>query len=398
MLTSSSEPDAFIMQGSREYKRATFALFCAGFATFALLYCVQPLLPQLATYFSITAANSSLALSVTTFSLAAGLLISGALSESWGRKRVMVVALIGACTLGLSTAWVTNWHVLLVLRTLLGIMLSGLPALAMAYIVEEFDPSSLSVAMGTYISGTALGGLLGRLVTGILSDWGGWQVALGGIATLALIACGLFIWLLPASKHFFAQPLSLKGVVQNYVQHIANKQLRILFWLPFLLMGSFVALFNYIGFYLSQAPFELSSSVIGFLFLVYLLGIWSSNIAGKLVAKKGARPVLLSAIGVMLLGALLCLTFQLSVIIIGLALFTAGFFGAHSVASGLVGRTATKARAQASALYLSFYYLGSSVLGYAIGWFWLHGNWQWVVGVISIILLVAYRQAQLITK
>lgn len=398
MLTSSSEPDAFIMQGSREYKRATFALFCAGFATFALLYCVQPLLPQLATYFSITAANSSLALSVTTFSLAAGLLISGALSESWGRKRVMVVALIGACTLGLSTAWVTNWHVLLVLRTLLGIMLSGLPALAMAYIVEEFDPSSLSVAMGTYISGTALGGLLGRLVTGILSDWGGWQVALGGIATLALIACGLFIWLLPASKHFFAQPLSLKGVVQNYVQHLANKQLRILFWLPFLLMGSFVALFNYIGFYLSQAPFELSSSVIGFLFLVYLLGIWSSNIAGKLVAKKGARPVLLSAIGVMLLGALLCLTFQLSVIIIGLALFTAGFFGAHSVASGLVGRTATKARAQASALYLSFYYLGSSVLGYAIGWFWLHGNWQWVVGVISIILLVAYRQAQLITK
>jgi len=398
MLTSSSDSDAFIMQGSREYKRATFALFCAGFATFALLYCVQPLLPQLATYFSITAANSSLALSVTTFSLAAGLLISGALSESWGRKRVMVVALIGACTLGLSTAWVTNWHVLLVLRTLLGIMLSGLPALAMAYIVEEFDPSSLSVAMGTYISGTALGGLLGRLVTGILSDWGGWQVALGGIATLALIACGLFIWLLPASKHFFAQPLSLKGVVQNYVQHIANKQLRILFWLPFLLMGSFVALFNYIGFYLSQAPFELSSSVIGFLFLVYLLGIWSSNIAGKLVAKKGARPVLLSAIGVMLLGALLCLTFQLSVIIIGLALFTAGFFGAHSVASGLVGRTATKARAQASALYLSFYYLGSSVLGYAIGWFWLHGNWQWVVGVISIILLVAYRQAQLITK
>ena len=398
MSTSSSEPDAFIMQGSREYKRATFALFCAGFATFALLYCVQPLLPQLAAYFSITAANSSLALSVTTFSLAAGLLISGALSESWGRKRVMVVALIGACTLGLSTAWVTNWHILLVLRTLLGIMLSGLPALAMAYIVEEFDPSSLSVAMGTYISGTALGGLLGRLVTGILSDWGGWQVALGGIATLALIACGLFIWLLPASKHFFAQPLSLKAVVQNYVQHIANKQLRILFWLPFLLMGSFVALFNYIGFYLSQTPFELSSSVIGFLFLVYLLGIWSSNIAGKLVAKKGARPVLLSAIGVMLLGALLCLTFQLSVIIIGLALFTAGFFGAHSVASGLVGRTATKARAQASALYLSFYYLGSSVLGYAIGWFWLHGSWQWVVGVISIILLVAYRQAQLITK
>lgn len=398
MLTPPSEKDAFIMQGSREYKHATFALFCAGFATFALLYCVQPLLPQLAAYFSITAANSSLVLSVTTFSLAAGLLISGALSESWGRKRVMVVALLGACILGLGTAWITNWHLLLVLRTLLGIMLSGLPALAMAYIVEEFDPSSLSVAMGTYISGTALGGLLGRLLTGILSDWGGWQMALGGIATLAVVACGLFIWLLPTSKHFVAQPLSLKGVVHNYIQHLSHQKLRILFWLPFLLMGSFVALFNYIGFYLSQPPFDLSNSVIGFLFLVYLLGIWSSNIAGKRVAKRGARPVLLSAIGVMFVGALLCLTFQLSVIIVGLALFTAGFFAAHSVASGLMGRTATKARAQASALYLSFYYLGSSVLGYAIGWFWLHGNWYWVVGVISSILMVSYRLALRITK
>src|SRR5699024_7543628 len=102
----------------------------------------------------------SLALSVTTFGLAGGLLLSGALSESWGRKPVMVTALLLACSLGLATALVRDWHLLLVLRTLLGLALSGLPALAMAYIGEEFDPASLPVAMGLYIGGTALGGLL----------------------------------------------------------------------------------------------------------------------------------------------------------------------------------------------------------------------------------------------
>lgn len=379
----------FIVRGSREYTKATLALFCGGFATFALLYCVQPLLPQLAEFFAVSSASSSLALSLTTFGLAGGLLVSGALSESWGRKPVMATALVLACLLGLATALATDWHLLLVLRALLGIALSGLPALAMAYIGEEFDPASLPVAMGLYIGGTALGGLLGRLLTGVLSDLGGWPLALGGIATLGLLACLLFIWLLPPSRHFVAQPLSLPGLLGNFCQHLGNADLRVLFFLSFLLMGSFVALFNYIGFYLSAEPFGLSGTLIGFLFLVYLFGIWSSNTAGRLVSRRGARPVLLGALIVMLTGALVCLLPWLAAIIVGLALFTIGFFAAHAVASGLVGQRAGGARAQASALYLCAYYLGSSVLGYAMGWVWQHWGWQPLIGCLAIALLLA---------
>ena len=379
----------FIVRGSREYTRATLALFCAGFSTFALLYCVQPLLPQLAEFFAVSSASSSLALSVTTFGLAGGLLVSGSLSESWGRKPVMVAALVLACSLGLATAIVRDWHLLLLLRALLGIALSGLPALAMAYIGEEFDPASLPVAMGLYIGGTALGGLLGRLLTGVLSDMGGWTLALGGIAGLGLLSCVLFIWLLPPSRHFMAQPLSLRGLLGNFVRHLGNADLRVLFFLSFLLMGSFVALFNYIGFYLSAEPFSLSGTLIGFLFLVYLLGIWSSNAAGKLVWRSGAKLVLLGALALMLAGVLLCMVPLLAVIIVGLALFTTGFFAAHTVASGMVGQKAGGARAQASALYLCAYYLGSSVLGYAMGWVWQHWGWAPLIGCLSAALLLA---------
>ena len=143
-----ADSSAHLMRGTPAYRRATLALFCAGFATFALLYCVQPLLPLLAAHFSVSAAGSSLALSLTTLSLAVCLLVSGALAKRCDH--------------------------LLWLRALLGLALSGLPALAMTHVGEAFGPAALAAAMGLYIGCTALGGLLGRLLAGLLSDLGRW--------------------------------------------------------------------------------------------------------------------------------------------------------------------------------------------------------------------------------
>jgi YNFM family putative membrane transporter len=378
-----------LTRGTVAYRRATLALFCAGFATFALLYCVQPLLPLLAAHFSVSAAGSSLALSLTTLSLALCLLLSGALAESWGRKPVMVAALGLACVLGIACALVETWDYLLLLRALLGLALSGLPALAMAYVGEEFDPEALPAAMGLYIGGTALGGLLGRLLAGLLSDVGGWPLALGGIGGMGLLALALFIWLLPPSRHFRAQPLSLRGLLGNFGQHLGNPQLRALFMLAFLLMGGFVALFNYVGFRLAAAPFNLSSSLIGLLFTVYLVGIVSAGWAGCLVSRLGARQVLQGGIAIMLLGVALCATPWLSAVVLGLGLFTLGFFAAHAVASGQVGRHAKGAKAQASALYLCAYYLGSSVVGYAGGYVWEHAGWLPLLAVLASLFVLA---------
>ncbi|RJG14410.1 MFS transporter [Pseudomonas cavernicola] len=387
-------PSVHLTRGTSAYRRATLALFCAGFATFALLYCVQPLLPLLAAHFAVSAASSSLALSLTTLSLALCLLVSGALAESWGRKPVMLAALGLACVFGVGSALVASWHWLLVLRALLGLALSGLPALAMAYVGEEFAPESLPAAMGLYIGGTALGGLLGRLLAGLLSDLGGWPLALGGIAGLGFIALGLFIWLLPASRHFKAQPLSLVGLLGNFAEHLRNRELRGLFLQAFLLMGGFVALFNYVGFRLAAPPFSLSSTAIGLLFSVYLVGIFSAGWAGRLVLRLGARRVMQGGIGIMLFGVALCAMPWLSAAVLGLAFFTLGFFAAHAVASGQVGQRAKGAKAQASALYLGAYYLGSSVVGYGAGYVWEHAGWLPLLAVLVALFLFAGWRAR----
>lgn len=389
-----SPVSSHLMRGTAAYRRATLALFCAGFATFAMLYCVQPLLPLLAAHFAVSAASSSLALSLTTLSLALCLLLAGALAESWGRKPVMVAALGLAVLLGLACALVERWQWLLGLRALLGLALSGLPALAMAYVGEEFEPDSLPAAMGLYIGGTALGGLLGRLLAGLLADLGGWPLALGGIAGLGLLALLLFVWLLPPSRHFQAQALSLRGLLGNFAGHLGNAHLRLLFLLAFLLMGGFVALFNYVGFRLAAPPFSLSATVIGLLFVVYLGGILSAGWAGRLVTRLGARRVLQGGIGLMLLGVLGCAAPWLWLLVPGLALFTLGFFAAHAVASGQVGQRARQARAQASALYLCAYYLGSSLLGYAGGWIWQHFGWSALLVALAGLFLLALLAAR----
>tara|TARA_Y100000296_G_scaffold24039_1_gene28414 strand:- start:326 stop:1504 length:1179 start_codon:yes stop_codon:yes gene_type:complete len=385
---------AHLSRGTPAYRRATFALFCAGFATFALLYCIQPLLPMLAAYFSVSAASSSLALSLTTLSLAVCLLISGALAESWGRKPVMAAALGLASLLGLASVLVDSWQLLLALRALLGLALSGLPALAMAYVGEEFEPESLPAAMGLYIGGTALGGMLGRLLSGLLSDLGGWQLALGGIASLGLLALVAFVWLLPPSRHFTAQPLSLRILLTNFRLHLGNPVLRGLFLQGFLLMGGFVALFNYIGFRLAGEPFGLSSTLIGLLFVVYLGGIFSAGWAGRLVPRFGARQVLRGGVALMLIGVGLCATSWLVSIVLGLGLFTLGFFAAHAVASGQVGSHAKGARAQASALYLCAYYLGSSVVGYGAGYVWDHAGWLPLMALLAALFVIAGWRAR----
>lgn len=393
-MSASSEPARFIQRGSADYRRATLALFCAGFATFALLYCVQPLLPLLAAHFDVSAAASSLVLSLSTLSLAGAMLVAGALAESWGRKPVMLAALGLACVLGIACALVDDWQVLLVLRMCLGLALSGLPALAMAYVGEEFDPPSLPAAMGLYIGGTALGGLLGRLLAGLFADLGGWELALGGIAGLGLLALLLFYWLLPPSRHFQAQPLSVRTLLNNFRLHLVNRDLRILFSIAFLLMGGFVALFNYVGFRLAAAPFGLSSTLIGLLFTVYLMGILSAGWGGRLVPRFGAVPVMLGGILLMVLGIVLCALPWLLAVALGLALVTLGFFAAHAVASGQVGQRARGAKAQASALYLCAYYLGSSAIGYGGGWIWSHFGWLALLALLGGLFVLAAVQVR----
>lgn len=383
------ELPTYIRKGTPQFMRTSLALFSGGFATFALLYCIQPMMPVLSKAFSITATQSSLALSVSTAMLALGLLVTGPLSDAIGRKPVMVVSLIAAALFTLASAAMPTWEGVLVMRALVGLSLSGLAAVAMTYLSEEIHPHHLGLSMGLYIGGNAIGGMSGRLISGVMVDFVSWHAALALMGGLALLA-GLVFWrVLPESRHFRPAPLKPATLVEGYRLHFRDAGLPWLFLIGFLLMGSFVTLFNYIGYRLLAGPYQMSQALVGVLSVVYLSGIYSSAWVGSLADKVGRRKVLWAAILLMLGGLVLTLFNPLGVILAGMAIFTFGFFGAHSVASSWIGRRAQRAKGQASSLYLFSYYVGSSLAGTLGGLFWHLYGWEGVGLFIGSLLVVA---------
>jgi YNFM family putative membrane transporter len=390
-----------LIAGTSAYRRANWALFCAGFSTFSLMYCAQPLLPVFAAHFGVSPAQSSLALSLTTGMLALSIIVVGVNAQRLPRKPLMAISLFASAVLTLAAAAMPDWSHLLVLRALVGIALGGVPAVAMAYLAEEVHPNSLGLAMGLYIAGSAFGGMAGRVITGLFADFYSWRVAMAAIGTAGLISAALFTALLPKSVRFLPSATATwRSARDDLGGHLKHGALLCLFALGFLLMGGFVTVYNYAGFRLMAPPYMMNQSLVGAIFTVYLVGIVASAWFGRLADRYSRIGMLTLGILLMLAGALMTLMQPVFWIVLGVAVLTFGFFAAHSIASGTVGKLARGAKAQAASLYLLAYYLGSSVLGSVGGNIWSHGGWPGVIAmvcaVLTIALWVCYRLAGLI--
>ncbi|CUH95745.1 putative MFS-type transporter YybF [Propionispora sp. 2/2-37] len=381
--------DGLIEKGDAQYWKTIAALFLGSFATFALLYCMQPLIPVFSAVYHIPPASASLSISFATGSLAVAMLFMSWLSEAKGRKCVMAVSLLGSSVLAIAAAFSSNFALLLVIRILQGILLAGFPAIAMAYINEEFSPYITGLVMGIYVSGNSVGGLLGRIMISTLTDFFGWRFALGTLGFISVLASLWFWFSLPESRNFQPRPLRLKDTLAGVFGNLREAQLCCLYAVGFLIMGSFVTLYNYIAYPLMAPPYNLSQTIVGCIFVVYLVGTFSSTFMGKMADNVGSAKVLCLSLVIMLAGAVITLTMNIYIKVIGVAVFTFGFFGSHSVASSWVGKGRQTGKAQAASLYLLFYYIGSSILGAWGGKFLLWHGWKGVVLLIGLALSTA---------
>lgn len=372
------------LRGSRTYTSITRAAVLAGFSTFAQLYCLQPLLPRLAGDFGITPARSSLVVSASTLALAGGLLLGTVLADRLPRKGLMCSALLGSSVLTVASALSPSFPLLVASSACRGFVLSGVPAIAMAYVGEEVEPAALGRAMGLYISGTILGGMSGRVVTSLLAAWLSWRWAVGLVgAACFLVALGL-TRSMPASRHFHPRRREVRAVLRGALHYLGDPALLALYAFAGLMMGSFVSVYNYLGFRLEAPPFELPRPLIGALFSMYAVGILGSSLAGHWSDRMERRGLLWRLAALTLGGLVLMLPERLPVVALGLTLFTFGFFGAHTVASGWVSTRAQQGRAVASSLYLLFYYVGSSVLGTWSGVVVHAHGWAGLVAVLGL--------------
>lgn len=378
--------------GNRGYRRMILALFAAGVATFSQLYSPQGLLPAISRDLGVSEAEAALTVSTATLGLACSVIVWSAVADRVGRLRAMKMAVLAAVVLGLLVPASGGFGMLLALRFAEGMALGGIPAVALAYLSEEVAALHSAAAAGTYIAGTTLGGLAGRLVAGPLGEWAGWRVGTLVVALMAAAAAILFVVIAPKPRGFTPVPRGTPGAPSVWAKlwmNLRRPQLLALYAQGFLLMGGFVAVYNYLGFRLEAPPFSISATVASLVFVAYLSGTWSSGRAGALVARFRRLPVLLGAIGLMAAGLAATLFDWLPAILGGLLVFTAGFFAAHAVASGWIPLLGVGGRAQAASLYNLAYYAGSSIFGWAVGLAFAAVGWGGLVLCVGVLLGIA---------
>lgn len=380
--------------GTGEYWRATAALSLGSFLVFAIVYLTQPLLPLFVVEFGLSEFMSSLSLSVVVFCISVALLIYGPVSDAVGRKRIMVWCMAGGVISTLLTAYVSDYSALLFLRAVQGLFLAGLPALAMAYMSEEFSPKALSVSMGLYISANSLGGMSGRILSGVVAEHWGWRTSFTVIGLLSVGLFAAFVFLLPRSRNFKPSPLRWRSAASAMLGHLKNSTLSIGMLIGGLHFLVFIGSFNYLTFLLSEEPYQLSASQLGFLFLAYAAGSLGSTVSGRLSDQWGKSRCMMVGIIILALGLLLTLVSWLPIILMGLVLQCFGFFFSHSASASWVNSRAAFAKASAASLYLFFYYLGGSLGSFYLGWFWHLYRWPGVVGGGMLVFVLTFFLAK----
>lgn len=389
--------DYRISKGTGEYWRAIIALFCGSLVTFGAEYCVQPIIPVFTETFFLEPATASLAVSFGTGGMAIAMLFIAEFAKRLPRKMVMSIALIVPAILAVIMALSDYFGLILVLRLCQGILLAGFPAMATAYISEEFDSAIVGAVMGIYVSGTSIGGLAGRMLLSFFTELYSWRTALAILGIAYAIIGVAFMMVLPKAHHSIDIRAPISGLGE-FKKLFSNKRLIAIYALAFMLMGPFVCAYNYISYVLLAEPYCLNQTTIGLFYMLYFVGTISSTLMGALSDRIGnGRTVLISIAG-MLGGILLSLYPSLLGIIVGMGIFTFGFFGAHASALSWSCKVDNSDKARITALYMFSYYMGSSLIGSGGGYFLSLWGWTGIVFFLVAILSVALLVSLLLLK
>ncbi|AZA50517.1 MFS transporter [Chryseobacterium carnipullorum] len=377
-------------KGSQRFRLIKLCIFFSGLSVFAQLYLFQPLLPTVAEYFKTTAGDSSLLVSSSTIGMAAGLLFFAFKADSYSRKNLMIFSLISSALLTIISAWMPSLSLLIATGVLKGFVVSGVSAVALAYLTEEVHTSVVALAISMYLSGNTIGGMSGRIMATILAGEFGWRNAVLIIGVESLIL-GIIFWkFFPQSQFFHPQKIDYSLKIKQMGHFFTDPYMLRLYFIAALLMGTFVSVYNYLTFRLEDQPFSLSHFVIAFIFLMYIFGVFGTMITSRLTKKFSRNFILKGSVLFMMSGTVLLLSENIYVVIFGLGLFTLAFFAAHTMASQMTALHAKQGKSSATSIYWLFYYFGSSILGTGTGYILHAFSWTIFITVLLFSVVVSF--------
>jgi MFS transporter, YNFM family, putative membrane transport protein len=375
------------------------AIATAGFSTFITLYSPQALLPALSREFGVGAAQISAIMTASTLAIALTAPFTGAIADVLGRKRVIAAAMLAVVIPMAGAALAQDVQALIVWRFLQGLLLPPIFAVTVAYIGDEWPPGEVAGVAGVYIAGSSLGGFAGRMVPGVLDDLVGWRAAFLALAGLSFLGAILVALLLPREKNFVRSD-GIGASARQMLRHLKDPQLVATYAIGFGTLFNFIAVFTYVSFHLAAPPYNFSSTLLGAIFVTYLVGTVISPMTGWMMSGLGRRRLILVVIATWALGALLMLAAPLAAIIAGLVLCAACGMLCQTISTGYVTTIAKDGRSSAVGLYVTSFYVGGSMGAFLPGLAWNSGGWPACVAMavamlaaMALIAALAYRGA-----
>ena len=369
------------------FDQRSFAVATAGFAAFVNLYSPQALLPELANEFHVGPGEISALMTAGTAAIALSAPFTGALADVAGRKRLIAAAMFAVVVPTLIMTFAGNVPQLTVWRFVQGLLLPPIFTVAVAYIGDEWPPADVARVAGIYISGSAIGGFCGRFIPGLLTDIIGWRAAIAVVAALTLFAAIIVTTMLPRERSFVRSGGVVTSIAQM-VRHLRNRRLVATYAIGFGVLFNFVATFTYVNFHLAAPPYQFSPTLLGALFLTYLVSSPIVPWVGRAIAMFGRRQFVLGVIALWIVGALLLLAPPVALIVAGLTLCAVCGMVCQAVSTGYVTLSAKEGRSSAVGLYASIYYIGGSAGAFITGLAWASAGWSGCVAVIVVVQLI----------
>ncbi|MGZ9582947.1 MFS transporter [Paenibacillus marinisediminis] len=336
-----------------------------------------PVLPDVKRHLNLTTLQTSLI--ITLFSVTAGVIIpfAGYLSDRFGRKKVMIPALIiyGAAGVlaGFAAVW-ESYSILITARALQGLGAAGTAPIAMALVGDMYDGAEETRALGLIEASNGTGKVISPILGSALALWS-WVVPFFAFPFFCLASLLMVIWLIKEPKQTEEPPK-----IREYIAKIGSIFKEQGKWLiPAFIAGSF-ALFILFGilFYLSdvleEMPYNIKGIKKGLILAIPLLCmVITAYTTGSIIKKNGKLIRLLSNLGLalMVVSLAICI-FCYNYMIVFIALITVSSIGTGLLLPGLntmiTGAVEKTERGMITSLYSSMRFLGVALGPPLFGW------------------------------
>jgi predicted MFS family arabinose efflux permease len=341
------------------------ATFAASLSARAL----DPVLPHVASDFSVSIARAAGFASVFAFTFAIIQPVLGAAADLFGKARLVIVCLVLLAIANILGALSSSFSVLFATRILAGIGAGGVFPISLGLTSDLVGPEKRQVAIGRTLTGSMTGNLLGASLSGLIGDFLGWRGVLAVLGSLALVASiAVAMGFRGGALTRAPAKIDLAVLRHGYRTIFANPNAKVCYSAVFIEGCCVLGLFPYVASFLFEQGVT-SLSIGGLVIAGFAVGgLFYTASVSRLLPVIGVNGMMIS--GAVLMGL------QLAVIAFGprwqfqalnFVLMGAGFYMIHGSLQVFASELSVEARATALSLHSFFFFMGQTIGPIAYG-------------------------------